>query len=349
MLTLPRCSSSLLALSALFVLLGGCSVNGSYPDATEPDAAKLRFVANTSNATLDYFDAAHCDGQTTGILNNLLLSDTARRVGMSVPAPKDAKGYLEVKLKPGEQIHLRTNMNTGYAVCGKGFNFTPEANAEYEVTFTSEKNLCLTQLQRLQRIDGKDVRTPIPIQKKDFPACAGRNPLFPKTYPDTPHRLELMNRVIDKSLVVTVKTDPAKEKVEPYSPEKLDTLISERKAKLGFELPAEYWTLYRENLKTFGDDMAQKKARSMERFKEEYQVRLRQLKDEQLEQWALPKTANAKPEKAEIDLDVAMMVEYFRIGNGVTVEAVDHHLERMAQMDERYGVCAKFAECWKRN
>lgn len=63
----------------------------------------------------------------------------------------------------------------------------------------------------------------------------------------------------------------------------------------------------------------------------------------------MPKTANAKPEKAEIDLDVAMMVEYFRIGNGVTVEAVDRHLERMARMDERYGVCARFAECWKRN
>ncbi|WP_041023432.1 hypothetical protein, partial [Pseudomonas sp. SHC52] len=249
-----RCPPSLFALSALFVLLGGCSVNGSYPDATEPDAAKLRFVADTSNATLDYFDAAHCDGQTTGILNNLLLGDTARRVGMSVPAPKDAKGYLEVKLKPGEQIHLRTNMNTGYAVCGKGFNLTPEANAEYEVRFKADSKYCMTQLQRLQRIDGKDVRTPIPLVKNDFPACAGRNPLFPKTYPDTPHRLELMNRVIDKSLVVTVKTDPAKEKVENYSPEKLDTLISERKAKLGFDLPADYWTLYRENLKTFGDD-----------------------------------------------------------------------------------------------
>ena len=83
MLALPRCPAPLLALSALFVLLGGCSVNGSYPDAIEPDAAKLRFVANTSNATLDYFDAAHCDGQTTGILNNMLLSDTARRVGMT--------------------------------------------------------------------------------------------------------------------------------------------------------------------------------------------------------------------------------------------------------------------------
>ncbi|WP_238340364.1 hypothetical protein [Pseudomonas sp. SWRI92] len=166
-------------------------------------------------------------------------------------------------------------MNSGYAVCGKGFNFTPEANAEYEVTFKTEKNFCLTQLQRLQRVDGKDLRTPIPIVKKDFPACAGRNAFFPKTYPDTPHRLELMNRVIDKSLVVTVKTDPAK--------------------------------------------------------------------------WALPKATNAKPEKAETDLDVAMMLEYFRIGNGVTGEAVGHHLERMAQMDERYGVCARFAECWKRN
>jgi len=344
-----RCPPSLFALTALFVLLGGCSVNGSYPDAIEPDAAKLRFVANTSNATLDYFDAAHCDGQTTGILNNMLLSDTARRVGMSVPAPKDAKGYLEVKLKPGEQVYLRTNMNTGYAVCGRGFNFQPEANAEYELTFRSDNNYCITQLQRLQRIDGKDVRTPMPILKNDFPACAGRNPLFPKTYADTPHRLELMNRVIEKSLVVTVKTDPSKDKIERYTPEKLDSLIAERKAKLGFEMPQDYWTLYRENLKAFDEEIAQKKPLAMERYKAEYQTRLRQLKDEQLEQWSQPKAADSKPEKAETDLDVAMMLEYFRIGNGVTLETVNHHLERMAQMDERYGVCARFADCWKRN
>jgi hypothetical protein len=42
-------------------------------------------------------------------------------------------------------------------------------------------------------------------------------------------------------------------------------------------------------------------------------------------------------------------MEYFRIGNGVTVETVGHPLERMAQMEERYGVCARFADCWKRN
>ncbi|MCO7612747.1 hypothetical protein NJH83_21155 [Pseudomonas chlororaphis] len=32
-------------------LLSACSVSGTYPDATQADAAKLRFVANASNVT----------------------------------------------------------------------------------------------------------------------------------------------------------------------------------------------------------------------------------------------------------------------------------------------------------
>ena len=37
------------------------------------DAAKLRFISNTSNTTIDVYDAEHCMGQTTGMLNNIFL------------------------------------------------------------------------------------------------------------------------------------------------------------------------------------------------------------------------------------------------------------------------------------
>ncbi|SEC03450.1 hypothetical protein SAMN05421553_0209 [Pseudomonas anguilliseptica] len=35
---------------AASALLSGCSINGSYPDATEPDAAKLRFISDLESA-----------------------------------------------------------------------------------------------------------------------------------------------------------------------------------------------------------------------------------------------------------------------------------------------------------
>lgn len=51
---------------AFALLLSGCSLSGTYPDATEADAAKLRFISDMSSATLGVFDEQNCDGQTTG-------------------------------------------------------------------------------------------------------------------------------------------------------------------------------------------------------------------------------------------------------------------------------------------
>lgn len=56
------------AVSIAALSLSGCSINGTYPDATEPDAAKLRFISSNQNSTMDVFDAAHCGGQTTGLV-----------------------------------------------------------------------------------------------------------------------------------------------------------------------------------------------------------------------------------------------------------------------------------------
>ena len=336
----------------LSALLGGCSVNGTYPDATEPDAAKLRFVANTQNATLDYFDGAHCDGQTTGILNNLFMGDTKRRVGMSVAPPADARGYLEIKLKPDQDAYLRINTLGSYSVCGTGFNFTPQRNGEYELTFDSGRGQCTALLQRVQRIDGKDVRTPLPIVHKGVPACVGRSPLFPKlpdALPDTPHRVTLIDQIIDSSVISRMKPDPSQDNSSRMTPEKLDSLITERKGKLGFTMPDDYWALYRQNLIAFDDEAAGNKAETLKRYKDEYRLRLQRLDDQQLEQWALPEDKSAKPaNKAAFEQYKAMALYYFQASKTVLIETIDHHLDRMAQMDARYGVCERYSECWKR-
>lgn len=333
-------------------LLSGCSVNGTYPDATEPDAAKLRFVANTENATLDYFDGTHCDGLTTGILNNLFLGDTSRRAGMSSAPPADARGYLEIKLKPEQDAYLRVNTLSTFSVCGTTLNLTPERNAEYELTFDARPGQCRTLLQRVTRVDGKDVRTPVPIERKGLPACIGRSPLFvklPDPLPDTPHRVTLINQIIDDSTNPAMKPDPAKDNSDRSTPEQLDKLLAERQGKLGFTLPDDYWALYRQNLIAFDDEAAQNKAQTFKRYTDEYRLRLQRLDDQQLEAWAKPEDKSAKPvNKAAFEQYKAMTLFYFEAQKNVLVETINHHLDRMAQMDRQYKVCERYSECWKR-
>jgi len=336
----------------LFALIGGCSVNGNYTDATEPDAAKLRFVANTDNASLSYFDAEHCDGQTTGMLNNLLLADTSRRVGMSVAPPADARGYLEIKLKPEQDAYLRINSQVGYAVCGGAFTFKPERNAEYELQFSSGKGQCLTLLQRVTRVDGKDVRRPMPMEHKGLAACSGRNPLFVKLAdprPDTPHRVTLINQIIDSSVISAMKPDPSKDASDISSPEKLDKLVAERQGKLGFTMPDDYWALYRQNLIAFDHEASLNKAETLKRYTDEYRVRLQRLDDQQLEAWAQPEDKSAKPvNKAAFEEYKSMTLFYFNAQRSTLLDTINHHLDRMAQMDQQYKVCERYSECWKR-
>lgn len=342
-----------IALVALLsVLLGGCSVNGTYPDATEPDAAKLRFIANTQNATLDYFDGAHCDGQTTGILNNLFLGDTQRRVGMSVAPPADARGYLEIKLKPEQDAYLRLQTLGSYSVCGNSFNLTPKRGEEYELTLNSGRGYCTTLLQRVQRIDGKDVRTPVPFVRTGVPACVGRSPLFPKlpdTLADTPRRVALIDQIIDSSVIPAMKPDPVKDASSRTTPEKLDGLIAERKGKLGFDLPDDYWALYRQNLIAFDDEAAEGKAQTFKRYTDEYRLRLQRIDDQQLELWARPEDKSAKPANAAaFEQYKSMTIYYFETKKNVLLETINHHLDRMAQMDRQYKVCERYPQCWKR-
>lgn len=330
-------------------LMAGCSFHGTYPDAVEPDAARLRFVANTENATLDYFDGAHCQGQNTGLLNNLLSRDTDRRVGMSFPPPADAKGYLEIKLVPGREAYLRVNTQGGYTVCGASFNMTPEANAEYELTFKSAGRQCMTLLERVKRVDGKDVRTPVILEDKGLPACEGSGPLFPKAFPETPLRAQLIDQILDIAVTPALKPDPAKAARLRLSDQKLDEAIAERKAKLGFTMPDDYWTLYRANLVALQDESADNDAQVLQRYKSEYRRRLRYVNDQQLEMWAEPDSKSGSFANAAAFAHYkSMLAYYFQSQKVVLATTIQHHLERMAKMDEQYGVCERYPQCWKR-
>lgn len=349
MLLSHSCVYRMLATLALPVLLAGCSFHGNYPDAPEPDAAKLRFVANTENATLDYFDGAHCLGQNTGLLNNLFSRDTDRRVGMSFAPPADAKGYLEIKLAAGQEAYLRVNTLGSYSVCGASFNLTPEANAEYELTFKSAGRQCTTLLERVKRVDGKDVRTPVILENKGLPACNGSGPLFPKTFPETPLRTQLIDQIIDNAITPAMKPDPAQAGRLRMSEQKLDEVIAQRKAKLGVEMPADYWTLYRTNLVAFQNETISNSAQTLQRYKDEYRRRLQYLNDQQLEMWSEPEGDSGVPADAAAFAQYKSMLLYYVQSQKVVLSAtVNHHLERMEKMDEQFAVCERYPQCWKR-
>lgn len=91
--------------------------------------------SSLSSATLDIYDARHCMGQTTGILNNPFMSNTSRRIGMLAPKGPDGSPYLEISLKPQQFVYINLATQGSVAVCGTAFSLTPQSSAQYEVTF----------------------------------------------------------------------------------------------------------------------------------------------------------------------------------------------------------------------
>ncbi|NWD23437.1 hypothetical protein [Pseudomonas yamanorum] len=335
------------ALAALVLasLLSGCSIHGAYTDASAPDAAKLRFISNTSNTTLDIYDAQHCTGQNTGMLNNFLVVDTKRRADMLVPPPAKARGMLEVKLAPGKETMLAINTNGGSYICGKTFSFTPKAGEEYEVTFDMAGGRCSTLFQRLTQFNGKDVRIPQPVFDTGFPVCQGQSPIFAKPLPDTAQRTVLIDRILAENAQAITTLDPPKADSSMFSPEKIDELIAKRKASMGtVTLPDEYWTQYRQNLKLFHDEAAGRQARALGMFTDVYRLRLRSTNDIMLQQWLQP-TDNAVRQMITAS-DEYMLRYYMNTNKSVALDILNHHIERMAQLDQRFDVCARFDDCW---
>lgn len=334
------------AVSIAALSLGGCSFNGSYPDASEPDAAKLRFISSNESSTLDLFDAEHCMGQTTGMLNNLFAANTRRRAAMSVAAPDDAKAYLEVRLRPGHELFVRANTLSTGSVCGVAFNFTPQSGGEYEANFRYLGDRCLITLNRLRQIDGKVVRSPIALPNKGLPACAGSNPIFPKpaeTKPQSPERAALIAQIVDASVIAKMKPDA------DGAPLVHETLLAkemeERKQRLGFSLPDAYWTEYRQNLERFPNEMTGTKARSLQLYKDYYSNRLGLLDTPAIKE-LLPDSETADRSKA-MAINNAMLEYYYRTQRELEKETLSAHQARMADLDQRFEVCKRFPACWQ--
>lgn len=319
---------------ALCALLSGCSLNGSYPEVVDPNPAKLRFVANVDNASLMLFTAERCQGYTTGVLNNVFARDTSRRVGMSFAPPADARGYLEIKLKPEQPAFLM--------VCGSpAFNLTPAPGAEYELKVDSVKSRCVASLQQVERVDGKTLRTSLPLEHKGLAACTGTSPIFPVVpLPDTPKRVEMIDRIINASVTADMKVDSAEVTRLRRPPDKLEQQISARKAQLWFTFPEEYWAQYRRNFRTFDHEMSQVNAQALARYREEFGLRLRQYDDQTLDTWQGPVAEQ---------LTQAMREFYLSTDTRLAHQAFRRLVTPMAEMDDQYGVCLRSMSCWKWN
>lgn len=335
------------AMTAVAVLLGGCSINGNYPDAVEPDAAKLRFISDQDSATLTLFDSAHCGGRTTGLLNNLFVANTKRRADMTIPPPEDAGPYLEIRLKPGAEQYIQSNTLGKSIVCTTRFNFTPQSGAEYELTFDYADRYCTTSLKRLHQVNGQVVRTPIPLIEKGLPACAGSNAMFPavvKGQPDTPERTAMIEQIVEVSINAAMQPQP--DAVNPAVIEKtVDKVVEERKQLVGFTLPDAYWQEYRQHIEAMASDGVNSKARALERYKNEYRTRLKRLDTDEIRKLV--------PDSESNDLNLALtthnaMLQYYQnVRKDVLRESLSAHVTRMADLDKRYAVCERFAGCWK--
>lgn len=329
------------------VLLSGCSFNGTYPDATEADAAKLRFISGMDNVTLDVFDVAHCGGQTTGLMNNLFSADTARRADMRIAPSTEDEPYLEIRLKPGNEVLLRPNTLSTGSVCTNAFNFVPQANSEYELTFSFRGRQCVSSLMRLHELNGQVTRSPVPLLNNGLPACAGKNPVFPaapKTLPDTPERTTMIERIIDDSITTQMKTELAPGS-EADRLQAIDKGLKARQQKISFTLPTAYWTEYRQNLEAFTQDVMASKARTLQLYKDDYRTRLRQLDTAELKR-LLPDSDTAD-ESRILEVNSSRTQYYRMLTEDVFKQSYSQHLTRMADLDRRYGVCERFAECWK--
>ncbi|WP_417701905.1 hypothetical protein [Pseudomonas sp.] len=336
-----------IATATLTLLLSGCSIHGSYPDAAETDAAKLRFISGLDSATLAVFDAQHCGGRTTGILNNLFIANTSRRADMSIAAPPDAKAYLEIRLKPDSEVVLQVNTQGRSSVCGSMFSYTPQSGAEYELTFDYSGKMCRALLNRLHQVGDQVSRSPVPLLNNGLPACAGSNALFPKALvaqPDTQERVSMIEQIIAESLTESMQAEqPQLDRA--LLDESFEKRIDERTRRMGFTLPKEYWKEYQQNIDIAAQELSTSNQRTLKRYEDEYRKYLRQLDTAELSK-LVPNSASTDKNRV-LTVKIRMLRYYRTASSQVLRENLSNHLTRMADLDKRYAVCERFADCWK--
>ncbi|WP_339530171.1 hypothetical protein [Pseudomonas mucidolens] len=332
---------------AFALILSGCSISGTYPDATEPDAAKLRFISDMSSSTLSVLDEQHCGGQGTGILNNLFLANTRRRVDMSMPPLSEKTPYLEIRLPPNKELLLLLNTQGTGTVCGMAFTFTPQGDAEYELTFSRAGSQCTALLQRLRQVQGQVLRSPLPLVNKGIPSCMGANALFPvpaKGLPATPERDALAEQIVSQSIIAEMKHD-ATSLSESSQAKAVDLLVNKRKSQMNLDLPDAYWTEYRQNVAAYLVKTQGIKASALDQYKAEYRARLSRLETPAIKA-LVPDTPTTDVTQA-LAVNGSMLQYYRRLNEQLKKEAMADNWERMAELDKRYGVCERYAQCWQ--
>ncbi|WP_407297393.1 hypothetical protein [Stutzerimonas zhaodongensis] len=340
-------TSGAIFVAVVALMVGGCSIQGTYTDSTEPDAAKLRFISDLSSATLGVFDEKHCDGRTTGILNNLFVPNSGRRVGMAVEPPASADAYLEISIPAGRELYLHLNSQDTSTVCGNGFNLTPRSGSEYEITFNGDGNRCRVSLASLNQVDGQVARLPVPVVYRGLAGCDGSNGLFPKRtkpQPETPQRTAMIDKIIESSMIEEMQPKP--ESVAEADRLALrEKTIEERKQQMQYSLPAAYWEEYRSQVAKFAADVDNLKSDALQRYKNEYRHRLGQLDTDELRK-LVPDT-NATDLSLSLLQNNAMLNYYHGLEKQILKESLSSHFSRMADLDRRYDVCKRFVNCWK--
>lgn len=326
-----------LGLAVAALSLAGCFA-GNYRDAPEPEAAKLRFITDMPSTTLGIEDAQRCEAQSTGLLNNLFAANPRRRVDMTFPAQPDIPTYIEVRMPAGRDTTMLMNsLGSGAVPCTVGIAFTPQSGAEYELTFERSKRGCQARVERLRHFEGQDLRVPLLIAPRIYPACqaAAPKPVL------TAQRQALQDQIVEQSLV---------EEMQPPQPSLgitqtlADFRVKARQVQLKLALPQAYWERYRQNLITQIEQDNAAKGQALVAYKERYQARLSVLSDKDLR--------TLLPGSPTLDQSQAMatnlaMLEYFRVlEQAFERQAAIDEQSRMAQLDRDYKVCERSRECW---
>lgn len=339
-------ASSLFGALICALLLSGCTSNEKslYVDANEPEAAKLRYLSDMTDASIGYFDAEHCAGKIAGKLNGGAWTQSQRQVGMTIAPLYPKRDYLEIKLKPLQGEMLRVLARThGLAFCTVSVNFTPQPNAEYELVFNKYPgNKCKAELSRLRHFDGKDTRTAVITAQDSLPSCAGSGPLFPTvaTLPDTPQRLAWIERIVQATVSEQMRPTTQKPKVN------LDRLIAQSKEKFGANLPDDYWQRYRQNVATYYQETAELKDLALPRYIDAYKTRLRSVDDQHLQTWAGTRKI-AQREGPELQIFDSMATFYTQESARLEGDILFRHQERMVELDTQYDVCKTYSDCWR--
>ncbi|MCO8160550.1 hypothetical protein NRB16_22870 [Pseudomonas sp. LJDD11] len=162
--------------------------------------------------------------------------------------------------------------------------------------------------------------------------------------PDPQTREAMIEQTINAAVVDGMKplTGPAMQSAREAA---LEAAITERKETMGIALSPQYWSEYRRNMDLALTEVEAGKDRVLQSTIDWYRDSL-QKRDPALLKYGVPGNEHADyrairasnlifADKYKREFQVALL-EYGRI-----------HQARMADLDRRYGVCARYPKCWK--